>query len=80
MQDSRSKDHKDDFFFFFFLHLLSHLSKIQSEIPCVRGVPHHRGVNLLDGGKKRYIHKLNFTLKYQIMKYLCSDLFPVMIS
>lgn len=54
MQDSRSKDHKDDFFFFFFfLHLLLHLLKNQSEIPVVRGFPHRHGVNLLDGEKIR---------------------------
>lgn len=30
--------------------------------------------------EKRYTHKLDCTLKYQMMKYLCSDLFPVMMS
>lgn len=66
------------FFFFFFLHLLLHLSKIQSEIPVACGFPIAMAWTCLT--EKRYIHKLNLTLKYQIMKYLCSDLFPVMIS
>lgn len=35
MQDSRSKNHKDDFF----LHLLLRLSKIHSEIPVTRTFP-----------------------------------------
>lgn len=71
----RQEQRPQTYIYIFFLRLLLHPSRIQSEIldfPSPWCEPSWQ--------RKEYIHKLNFTLKYQIMKYLCPDLFPVMIS